>query len=70
VKRLVLAVLSLYKRIISPVLPPACRFYPTCSVYAHEAIERKGVVAGGVLAAKRLAKCHPFHPGGFDPFKE
>jgi len=63
----VCALLKLYKLIISPLLPPSCRFHPTCSEYARAVIERKGVLAGGFLALRRLLKCHPFHPGGFDP---
>ena len=59
--------LRLYKRFLSPLLPPACRFYPTCSEYAMQAIEKYGVIKGGWLAVKRLSKCHPFHPGGYDP---
>ena len=62
-----LVALKLYKKIISPLLPPACRFYPTCSEYAAQAISKHGLLRGGMLAAKRLAKCHPLHPGGFDP---
>lgn len=63
----VIAPLRLYKLILSPFLPPACRFYPTCSQYAAQAIEKHGVLRGGILAAKRLARCHPFNPGGVDP---
>jgi len=63
----VVAVLRLYKRFVSPWLPPACRFYPSCSEYAAEAVERHGVSRGMVLAARRLLRCHPFHSGGFDP---
>jgi putative membrane protein insertion efficiency factor len=62
--------LRLYKRLISPLLPPACRFSPTCSEYAAQAIAKHGLVRGGILAAKRLAKCNPLHPGGFDPVPE
>jgi len=65
-KWLVLLFLRLYKRIISPMLPAACRFYPTCSVYAIEAVEKHGAFRGGWLAMKRISKCHPFHPGGVD----
>ncbi|MBL7990600.1 MAG: membrane protein insertion efficiency factor YidD [Candidatus Kapabacteria bacterium] len=65
-KWLVLLFLRLYKRIISPMLPAACRFYPTCSVYAIEAVEKYGAFRGGWLAMKRISKCHPFHPGGVD----
>jgi putative membrane protein insertion efficiency factor len=66
----VLWLLRLYKRAISPLLPPACRFYPSCSEYAAQAIAKHGLVRGGILAAKRLAKCSPLHPGGFDPVPE
>jgi putative membrane protein insertion efficiency factor len=61
------AVLHGYKRFVSPLLPPACRFHPSCSVYAAEAIERHGVARGGWLAARRLSRCHPWSAGGFDP---
>jgi putative membrane protein insertion efficiency factor len=56
-----------YQRAISPLLPPACRFAPTCSEYAVEAIGAHGVVRGVGLAMRRLARCHPFNPGGYDP---
>ena len=56
----------LYKRFISPIMPPACRFEPTCSVYAAEAIETHGLRGLG-MALWRILRCHPFHPGGFDP---
>jgi uncharacterized protein len=59
--------LDFYKRRISPLLPPACRFEPTCSVYAREAIARHGLVRGAALSVGRLLRCHPFHKGGFDP---
>ena len=62
-----LALLRLYKLILSPLLPTACRYEPTCSVYAREAIERHGAIRGTVLAARRLARCHPFREGGYDP---
>jgi hypothetical protein len=65
--RALVGILSAYKRFVSPLLPPACRFTPTCSAYAREAIARHGVRRGLVLAARRLARCHPFHAGGFDP---
>lgn len=65
-----LVLLRAYKRVISPLLPPACRFYPSCSEYAAQAIAKHGVVRGGILAAKRLIKCNPLHPGGFDPVPE
>ena len=56
-----------YQRFVSPALPPSCRFHPSCSQYALEAVTRHGALKGGWLAARRLARCHPFHPGGFDP---
>ena len=65
--RAAVGLLRFYKAAISPWLPRACRFEPTCSVYAREAIERHGLARGGVMAFKRLLRCHPFHPGGFDP---
>src|SRR6185436_12176138 len=60
-------VIRAYQVVISPALPAACRFSPTCSQYALEAIQRYGALRGVWLAARRLARCHPFHPGGFDP---
>jgi len=66
-KALLLALLHGYKRWISPILPPACRFEPTCSIYAMEAIERFGPFRGTWLAGKRLLRCQPMNPGGFDP---
>lgn len=65
--RLAVGLLRSYKRWVSPLLPPACRFTPTCSEYMSEAITVHGLVAGVWLGIRRLARCHPFHPGGFDP---
>jgi putative membrane protein insertion efficiency factor len=59
-----------YQRLLSPLLGPRCRFYPSCSQYALEAVERHGATRGTYLAARRLLRCHPFHPGGFDPVPE
>jgi len=56
-----------YQRLVSPLLPPSCRFYPSCSAYAVTALTRHGAAKGSWLAARRLARCHPFHPGGIDP---
>jgi putative membrane protein insertion efficiency factor len=67
VKTLILSGLRFYKARISPQLPPACRYTPTCSEYAIEAVERRGVVVGGFLAAKRVLSCNPFSRGGYDP---
>ncbi len=64
---LLLAPLRFYKAFISPLLPPACRFHPSCSVYAMGAISVHGPVKGSYLAARRVCRCHPFNPGGFDP---
>lgn len=61
-----MAFIRFYQIAISPLKPPSCRFYPTCSHYGLEAIERFGPIKGGYLTIKRLLKCHPFHPGGFD----
>ncbi|MGB5985277.1 MAG: membrane protein insertion efficiency factor YidD [Desulfobacterales bacterium] len=67
IKFLVLGLVRGYQWFISPILGPSCRFYPSCSHYAHEAIGRHGIRHGLWLTLKRLFKCHPFHPGGFDP---
>ncbi|XID94107.1 membrane protein insertion efficiency factor YidD [Paenibacillaceae bacterium WGS1546] len=61
------APIRFYRKFISPLKPPTCRFLPTCSAYALEAIEVHGAAKGAYLAARRICKCHPFHPGGFDP---
>ena len=66
---LVLATLHGYKRFISPILPPACRFHPSCSEYGYEAMKKYGLARGSFMTIKRLSHCHPFHPGGFDPVK-
>ena len=62
-----LAILRWYKRSVSPLLPPSCRYTPTCSEYAMEAIERYGVLRGSYLATRRVLSCHPFSRGGYDP---
>jgi putative membrane protein insertion efficiency factor len=66
VRRLVVRALELYKRRLSPLLPPACRFVPTCSEYARLAVLERGVVRGGLAACGRLLRCQPLHPGGID----
>ncbi|WP_040346800.1 membrane protein insertion efficiency factor YidD [Neobacillus bataviensis] len=69
-KKIFLSIIRFYQVAISPLKPPTCRFYPTCSHYGFEAVQRFGAVKGGWLAMKRILKCHPFHPGGFDPVPE
>ncbi|MBW2452065.1 MAG: membrane protein insertion efficiency factor YidD [Deltaproteobacteria bacterium] len=66
-KRLVIAGITFYQNVLSPLKPPLCRFYPSCSTYSREAIMRHGIFAGSWLSIKRLARCHPWHPGGYDP---
>jgi putative membrane protein insertion efficiency factor len=66
-RQLLLWLVRGYQVAISPMFGPSCRFYPTCSNYAMEAIREHGALKGAMLAAVRLAKCHPWHPGGFDP---
>ncbi|HJU63643.1 MAG TPA: membrane protein insertion efficiency factor YidD [Candidatus Binatia bacterium] len=60
-------VLSAYHKLLSPFLPRSCRFYPSCSVYASEAVRKHGVLRGLVLGLKRISRCHPWNPGGYDP---
>jgi uncharacterized protein len=69
VRIVLVSLLRFYKAAISPLLPPSCRFVPTCSEYAREAIERYGALRGGWMGARRILRCHPFHPGGYDPVK-
>lgn len=66
-KRLFIGLIRGYRLLISPLFPPVCRFNPTCSQYALDAVERFGVIRGGGLAIRRILRCHPFHPGGYDP---
>jgi len=69
-KRSLIFLIRIYQKFISPLKKrPSCRFYPTCSQYAIDAISRYGAVKGGLMAFRRLLKCHPFHPGGYDPVK-
>ncbi len=65
----VLTILRIYKRWISPMLPSACRFHPTCSEYTIEAVEKHGALHGVWMGIRRLLRCHPFHEGGFDPVR-
>nr|WP_068130719.1 membrane protein insertion efficiency factor YidD [Nosocomiicoccus ampullae] len=66
-KKIILQMIRFYQRYISPMSPPSCRFYPTCSQYAIEAVEEHGASKGSYLAIRRILKCHPLHKGGFDP---
>ncbi len=66
-KYVLLALIRLWQWTFSRTLPPTCRFYPSCSQYGYEAISRYGVLRGGWLTVRRIARCHPFHPGGYDP---
>ena len=66
-KTIALALIRVWQLTFSRVLPPSCRFEPSCSQYGYEAISRYGFVRGGWLAVKRVARCHPFNPGGYDP---
>lgn len=68
-KRIMLLLIYIYQKGISPLLPPRCRFYPTCSHYAKDAIEKKGVLKAFPLIIWRIIRCNPFHPGGYDPVK-
>lgn len=68
-QRILIIVLKGYKILISPLLPSACRFYPTCSEYMMEAVSKHGAVRGVWLGLKRLGRCHPFHSGGYDPVR-
>jgi putative membrane protein insertion efficiency factor len=68
-RHILAGIIAFYQRAISPYLPRSCRFYPTCSDYSRQAILKYGVIKGGAMAMKRLLKCHPWHPGGYDPVK-
>ena len=66
-ERLILLLLHFYQRFISPLKPPSCRFYPTCSSYTRDAVVRFGPYRGTWMGMRRLCRCHPWHPGGYDP---
>ncbi len=68
-RRILILLLWGYHKILSPLLPAACRFYPTCSVYASEAVRKHGIIKGISLGFRRLSHCHPWNPGGYDPVK-
>ncbi|MBD2462329.1 membrane protein insertion efficiency factor YidD [Oscillatoria sp. FACHB-1407] len=66
-KTILIGLIRVYRVLISPLYPPVCRFQPTCSQYAIEAIAQHGAIRGSWLAVRRISRCHPFHPGGYDP---
>ncbi|MPW25314.1 membrane protein insertion efficiency factor YidD [Alkalibaculum sp. M08DMB] len=66
-KKIILFCISLYSKFISPLIPGRCRFYPTCSEYCYKAFDKYGVLKGMKISINRIIKCHPFHPGGYDP---
>jgi hypothetical protein len=66
-KQVFLVLIRFYQKWISRFLPSSCRFYPSCSEYTFQAIEKYGVLKGGWMGVRRISRCHPFHPGGFDP---
>lgn len=68
-KRILLFMIRVYQVYISPLKRPSCRFYPTCSQYAYEAISKYGAIKGGFMAIKRILSCNPFNPGGYDPVR-
>ncbi len=69
-KRILILIVKVYRKTVSPLLPPSCIYTPTCSAYAEEAIQKHGAVRGSVLAVKRILRCHPWHTGGYDPVPE
>jgi hypothetical protein len=70
VRHIAAFLITLYQRLLSPLFPPSCRFVPTCSQYAKEAILKLGIARGSYLAARRILRCHPLNPGGYDPVPE
>ncbi len=66
-EKVIILMIKGYRLFISPLKPPTCRFVPTCSEYALQAIEKHGILRGGRMAVGRILRCHPFHPGGYDP---
>lgn len=69
-RKVLLILIRGYQIVLSPIVGQSCRFYPTCSCYAHTAIERFGAIKGSYMAARRILRCHPWHPGGMDPVPE
>ena len=69
IKRLMILMIRFYQKFISPLFPPTCRYYPTCSTYFIQALEKYGVIKGSYLGIKRILRCHPWHEGGYDPLE-
>ncbi|MEA3265802.1 MAG: membrane protein insertion efficiency factor YidD [Candidatus Fermentibacteria bacterium] len=69
-RTILIAVVRIYRRVLSPLLPPSCIYTPTCSVYAEEALRKHGAFRGLLMATKRILRCHPWHSGGYDPVPE
>jgi len=68
-RKIIIFLIRGYQKAISPLFTPTCRFYPTCSTYFMQAVDKYGAIKGSFLGIKRILKCHPFHPGGYDPLK-
>jgi putative membrane protein insertion efficiency factor len=68
-KKVGITLIQAYRRFISPILPPSCRFTPSCSLYTLQAVEKYGLLRGALMGARRLLRCHPFSEGGYDPVK-
>jgi putative membrane protein insertion efficiency factor len=68
-RKVLAGIITFYQKVVSPYLPQSCRFYPTCSEYSRQAVLKHGTLKGGVMALKRIVRCHPGNPGGFDPVK-
>lgn len=69
IKKIIIMMIVLYQKALSPLTGPSCRFYPSCSSYTIQAIEKHGLLRGLLFGVYRIGKCHPWHPGGFDPVK-
>lgn len=68
-KNFMILLVKIYQKFISPLKPAACRFYPSCSEYTIQALEKYGIIKGTILSIRRILKCHPLHPGGYDPLR-
>jgi putative membrane protein insertion efficiency factor len=68
-RKVVILLIGFYQRFISPLKPPTCRFYPSCSAYMREAVQKHGVAKGIIMGMGRVGRCHPWHPGGYDPVR-